>query len=119
MEHGKLGNAIRKKRIEAQLTQEQLAELVGVTPTHLKHLESEHRMPSVEVLFRLAETLQLSLDELLLPAAPGGRATQRLLPLFCKVSRGQACERRAGSWKRKRPGGHAGTSSDTPTARSK
>ena len=59
-----------KKRIEAQLTQEQLAELVGVTPTHLKHLESEHRMPSVEVLFRLAETLHLSLDELLLPSEP-------------------------------------------------
>ena len=64
---GALGNLIRKKRMESQLTQEQLAEILGITATHMKHLESEHRMPSVEVLFRLTETLHLSLDDLLNP----------------------------------------------------
>lgn len=67
MEKGILGNAIRQARIEKQLSQEQLAELIGVTVTHLKHLESEHRKPSVEVLFRLVETLHISLDNLLMP----------------------------------------------------
>lgn len=70
MEKGKLGSAIRQARITNGLTQEALAEIVGITPTHLKHIESEHRKPSVEVLFALASCLHLSLDSLFLPDAP-------------------------------------------------
>lgn len=62
---GILGNAIRSARIEHKLSQEELAEIVGITPTHLKHIESEHRKPSIEVLFRLAKTLHLSIDNIL------------------------------------------------------
>ena len=64
MQSGLLGNTIRQARIDNKLTQEQLAELVQITPTHLKHIESEHRKPSIEVLFALAETLHFSLDAL-------------------------------------------------------
>ncbi len=60
-----LGNAIKDARINNNLSQEELAELVGITPTHLKHIESEHRKPSIEVLFKLTETLHLSLDNLI------------------------------------------------------
>ncbi len=67
MEKGILGNAIRRARLDMQLSQEELAEMVGITVTHLKHLESEHRKPSIEVLFRLTETLHISLDNLLTP----------------------------------------------------
>ena len=42
MEQGLLGNTIRQARIDNNMTQEQLAELVQITPTHLKHIESEH-----------------------------------------------------------------------------
>lgn len=66
MKQGLLGNTIRQARIDNKLTQEQLAELVQITPTHLKHLESEHRKPSIEVLFALASVLHFSLDALLL-----------------------------------------------------
>lgn len=66
-EKGRLGNAIRQSRINNHMTQEELAELVDITPTHMKHLESEHRKPSIEVLFRLAKVLHMSLDELLIP----------------------------------------------------
>ena len=66
MEQGLLGNTIRQARIDNHLTQEQLAELVQITPTHLKHIESEHRKPSIEVLFSLASVLHFSLDALLL-----------------------------------------------------
>ena len=38
-----------------------------ITPTHLKHIESEHRKPSIEVLFALASVLHFSLDALLIP----------------------------------------------------
>ena len=61
MQSGLLGDTIRQARIDNKLTQEQLAELVQITPTHLKHIESEHRKPSIEVLFALAETLHFSL----------------------------------------------------------
>ena len=67
LEKGLLGNAIRSHRIALGLTQEALAEAIDITPTHLKHLESEHRKPSVEVLFRLVKILHISLDDLLLP----------------------------------------------------
>lgn len=65
LEKGILGNAIRNARIKIGLSQEELAELVGITPTHLKHIESEHRKPSIEVLFRLVQTLHISLDNIL------------------------------------------------------
>ena len=68
MENGQLGNAIRNARIKMNYSQEKVAELVGITPTHLKHLESEHRKPSIEVLFNLCQTLNISLDSLLFPS---------------------------------------------------
>ena len=67
MERGILGNAIRAARMEMGITQEKLAELVDITPAHLKHIEGEHRKPSIDVLFNLAQVLQLSLDNLLFP----------------------------------------------------
>jgi len=67
LEKGTLGNAIRKARMDKQISQETLAELVGITPTHLKHIESEHRKPSINVLFDLVSILHISLDNLLMP----------------------------------------------------
>jgi len=72
MEKGVLGNAIRTARIKMNLTQEQIAEMVDISPIHYKHLESEHRMPSIEVLFKLCDVLNLSLDSLLF-VSPTGR----------------------------------------------
>lgn len=77
MEKGKLGNAIRQSRIENNLTQEELAEMVGITPTHLKHIESEHRKPSIEVLFKFATYLHLSLDSLLFTSNDGSERLQQ------------------------------------------
>lgn len=71
---GVLGKAIRDARIKHQFSQEEFSEMVGITPTHLKHLESEHRKPSIEVLFRIAETLNLSLDNILFPPENATRA---------------------------------------------
>jgi len=62
-----LGTAIRKARLAKGITQEQLAELVNITPTHEKHIESAHRLPSVEVLFSIAQALDLSLDNIVFP----------------------------------------------------
>jgi transcriptional regulator with XRE-family HTH domain len=67
LDKGELGSAIRAARLDKRLSQEELAELVGITPTHIKHIESEHRKPSLELLYRLVRTLNLSLDTLIFP----------------------------------------------------
>lgn len=67
VETGVLGKAIRDARIKNDFSQEAFSEIIGITPTHLKHIESEHRKPSIDVLFRIAQTLHLSLDNILFP----------------------------------------------------
>ena len=43
---------------------------LGITPTHIKHIESEHRKPSIDVLFHMISLLHLSIDTLFLPESP-------------------------------------------------
>jgi transcriptional regulator with XRE-family HTH domain len=62
---GTLGNAIKNARLKKSLTQEKLAEILDITPSHLKHIESEHRQPSVPLLFDIAMELNMSIDALL------------------------------------------------------
>ena len=61
---GSFGSAVKKARLLKHLTQEQLAEKIDVTTMHMKQLESERRNPSMEVLYRLIDTLDLSIDSL-------------------------------------------------------
>lgn len=58
-----LGAAIKAARSENKVTQERLAEMVGIAPSHVKQIESGSRSPSVEVLYKLAYTLNFSVDD--------------------------------------------------------
>ena len=49
---------IRKGRKNKKITQEELAE----SPTHVKHIESGHRKPSIEILFEITKILNIPLD---------------------------------------------------------
>lgn len=62
-----LGEAIRTARMQKGLTQEALAEMLDITPIHLKNMESSRRNPSVPLLFTLMELLDLSVDALVFP----------------------------------------------------
>lgn len=66
----RLGDAIRTARMRRGISQEYLAELLDVTPTHIRHMESGHRRPSVELLFQLAKLLDISLDALVFENRP-------------------------------------------------
>ena len=59
---GLLGSAIKRARLNKNLTQERLAELINITPMHMKQIESERRSPSVDVLCRIVFALDFSLD---------------------------------------------------------
>ncbi len=60
----KIGSVIKKYRLEKQMSQEALSEIVDITPTHLKHIESGHRRPSVEVMFAIFNELNIPFEEL-------------------------------------------------------
>ena len=67
-----LGEAIRTARMRKGLTQEALAELLNITPIHLKNLESARRKPSVPLLFEMMELLDFSVDALVFPERASG-----------------------------------------------
>ena len=74
-----LGEAIRRARNDRHISQEKLAEMLDISPNHMKHIESGHRGPSLEVLFHLAVILNLSLDALLFPERADGQETRAKL----------------------------------------
>ena len=69
--------ALREARLEKNYTQEYLAELLNITPTHMKHIESGHRKPSIEVYFKMVEVLGFSTDSFLLKEASAKTETAR------------------------------------------
>lgn len=60
-----IGQRIRTVRLRQEMTQEQLAEAVGVGVTHISHIETGNSIPSVQVLVDIINTLSCSADELL------------------------------------------------------
>jgi len=61
----KIQDKIKKLRKNKGLGQKQLAEIVGINTTHLSRLETGRYLPSIEVLKKLADALQVSTDYLL------------------------------------------------------
>lgn len=59
-----LGREIRSARIRKGMTQEALAEMLNITPIHLKNIEGSRRKPSVPLLFQIMEILDFSVDAL-------------------------------------------------------
>lgn len=60
-----LGKNIRKKRLEYDIEQQELAKRVGINKTLLCNIEKGRRRPSVDVLNKIADILHCSVDELL------------------------------------------------------
>jgi len=71
-----LGAAIKNARLENNLTQERLAEIINITPVHIKQLESGSRKPSIDVLYRLARALNFSIDAIFFPEKADDRDLQ-------------------------------------------
>lgn len=65
MDYYKIGQNIRKYRKAYNYSQEELAEKVGISVTHLSHIETGNTKLSLPVFITLAEILQVHTDELL------------------------------------------------------
>lgn len=65
MDYVDIGRRIRIQRRQLNLTQGQLAQLIGVSPSFIGHLERGTRQASLETLVALANELDVSVDYLL------------------------------------------------------
>ena len=59
-----MGDGIRKFRKLAGLTQEKLAERIDINPVYMGQIERGFRVPTVDVLLRLARALKVHLRDL-------------------------------------------------------
>lgn len=65
MDYKLLGQRIRTARLAAGLSQEQLAEIVGLTSQHISHTEVASTKISLPALVKVANALHTSVDKLL------------------------------------------------------
>lgn len=65
MDYTLLGQKIRAARLSAGLSQEQLAEMVGLTSQHISHTELATTKISLPALVKVANVLHTSVDRLL------------------------------------------------------
>lgn len=66
------GKRLRHTRIMRNLTQEQLAEKVGVDPKTIGHYERGTRMPKMDRMLKICNVLSVSLDYLFVDSLPDG-----------------------------------------------
>lgn len=59
-----LGEGIRKHRKLAGLTQEKLAEKVDLNPVYMGQIERGYKVPTVDVLLRIAKQLKVRLRDI-------------------------------------------------------
>lgn len=64
MPEKKLKNTLKVQRAKKDLTQEQLAELVGVTRKTINTVEKSKYIPSTYLALKMARVLDVSLEEL-------------------------------------------------------
>lgn len=60
-----IGKKIKKKRTILGLTQEELAEKVGISRAYIGFVEQGRNAPSLETLEKIAKSLKVKLSELL------------------------------------------------------
>ena len=60
-----LGYRLKAARENRHLTQERLAEMVGIAASYLSEIENKRTVPSFNVLSSLCQTLNVSLDDLI------------------------------------------------------
>ncbi len=60
----KFGKTLRRKRREANYSQEEFAEKLGIHRTYMSFLERGQRNPSLIMLFKISRVLKIKLSEL-------------------------------------------------------
>ena len=64
MDYIAMGKRIRRQRRWMDLSQEQLAEMVGVSTSFIGHIERGTRVPSLDTVWRICKALEVSMDHI-------------------------------------------------------
>jgi len=73
-----INKTLRQLRMNSHMTQEQVAEKLGVTRQALSSYESGRTRPDVDTLLRLAEIYHTDMDTILYDQLPGLKAARRI-----------------------------------------
>ena len=65
LDYNAIGKRIKIARIKADLTQERLAEMVEISPTHMSNIETGTTRVSLTAIVSLANALSVTVDDLL------------------------------------------------------
>lgn len=71
MDYYKIGQRIRKYRKAHNFSQEQLAEAVGISVTHMSHIETGNTKLSLSVFADIVRALEIQSDDLLFDEKSG------------------------------------------------
>ena len=72
-----LGQEIKRKRKGKGWTQEYLAQLLDRTPRSIMYVENRGQHPSLNVLFKIATLLEISIDQFFFPSKCGKENERR------------------------------------------
>jgi transcriptional regulator with XRE-family HTH domain len=85
----KFGDNVKKIRVEKNISQQELADIVGIHSTHVSRYERNMAQPSVEIAKKMAEALNVTVDTLIYgqqdEKAKNNLKDADLLNLFTKV----------------------------------
>ena len=70
MDYYAIGQRIRKVRKAKDISQEELAEKVGISTTHMSHIETANTKLSLPVFVAISEALEIPADSLLYDESP-------------------------------------------------
>lgn len=62
-----MGPMLKDARLKSKLTQDEVAERIGITTRYLMAIENEGKCPALDVWFRLIRTLHISADNIVYP----------------------------------------------------
>lgn len=77
MNYYEIGQRIRKFRKACNLSQEELAEKVGISTTHMSHIETGNTKLSLPVFVDIANALSVQTDELLHDEPRGSKSDMK------------------------------------------
>lgn len=78
----KLGELMKKTRLERRLTQEEVAEMIGCHSQYYKNLENSKGMPSIPLLCKIMHALNISANDYVYPNQNKGNPVYESLQIL-------------------------------------
>ncbi len=89
VDYSAIGKRIQIIRKQNKLSRIQLSSMVGISSGHLGHIETGSKSPSVEILIRIAISLNVSVNELLADLNLPQKGSPEMIELLRNCSLGE------------------------------